>query len=147
MHCAIDAPGTIKAGSRMIKLLGWYENLGHAARLLDVARLYAEMEAAGACESHQRIRTYWPSCRPHLESRPDIDVVAINDLFDPNALRYLRTTTLSWVPLGNRRSRGRRLMHANARAKLLANPPLSLPWAELAIDVVEATEFSGTRTA
>ncbi|MEK9529515.1 MAG: glyceraldehyde 3-phosphate dehydrogenase NAD-binding domain-containing protein [Gammaproteobacteria bacterium] len=42
-----DAPGTIKAGSRMIKLLGWYENLGHAARLLDVARLYTEMEAAG----------------------------------------------------------------------------------------------------
>ena len=43
-----DAPGTIKAGSRMIKLLGWYENLGHAARLLDVARLYTKMEAAGA---------------------------------------------------------------------------------------------------
>ena len=43
-----DAPGTIKAGSRMIKLLGWYENLGHAARLLDVTRLYTEMEAAGA---------------------------------------------------------------------------------------------------
>ncbi|MEC8600387.1 MAG: glyceraldehyde 3-phosphate dehydrogenase NAD-binding domain-containing protein [Pseudomonadota bacterium] len=43
-----DAPGTIKAGSRMIKLLGWYENLGHAVRLLDVARLYTEMEAAGA---------------------------------------------------------------------------------------------------
>ena len=43
-----DAPGTIKAGSRMIKLLGWYENLGHAARLLDVAGLYTEMEAAGA---------------------------------------------------------------------------------------------------
>ena len=42
-----DAPGTIKAGRRMIKLLGWYENLGHAARLLDVARLYTEMEAAG----------------------------------------------------------------------------------------------------
>jgi len=42
-----DAPGTIKAGSRMIKLLGWYENLGHAARLLDVARLYTELEAAG----------------------------------------------------------------------------------------------------
>jgi len=41
-----DAPGTIKAGSRMIKLLGWYENLGHAARLLDVARLYTELEAA-----------------------------------------------------------------------------------------------------
>ncbi|NDG92499.1 MAG: glyceraldehyde-3-phosphate dehydrogenase [Gammaproteobacteria bacterium] len=42
-----DAPGTIKAGNRMIKLLGWYENLGHAARLLDVARLYTELEAAG----------------------------------------------------------------------------------------------------
>ena len=48
-----------------------------------------------------------------LESRPDIDVVAINDLFDPNALRYLfelrhRHGTL-WR---RRRSRRRRLVHA-----------------------------------
>jgi glyceraldehyde 3-phosphate dehydrogenase len=36
-----DTKGTIKAGSQTIKTLGWYETLGHAARLLDVARLYA----------------------------------------------------------------------------------------------------------
>lgn len=36
-----DTKGTIKAGSNTIKMLGWYETLGHAARLLDVARLYS----------------------------------------------------------------------------------------------------------
>ena len=35
-----DIQGTIKAGSNTIKTLSWYENLGHAARLLDVVRLY-----------------------------------------------------------------------------------------------------------
>lgn len=35
-----DTKGTIKAGSNTIKTLSWYENLGHAARLLDVVRLY-----------------------------------------------------------------------------------------------------------
>lgn len=38
-----DTKGTIKAGSQTIKTLGWYETLGHAARLLDVARLYATL--------------------------------------------------------------------------------------------------------
>ncbi len=38
-----DARGTIKAGRQTIKCLGWYENLGHAARLLDIARLYAAL--------------------------------------------------------------------------------------------------------
>lgn len=38
-----DTKGTIKAGSHTIKALGWYENLGHAARLLDVVRLYAAL--------------------------------------------------------------------------------------------------------
>ncbi|MBR9911185.1 MAG: glyceraldehyde-3-phosphate dehydrogenase [Gammaproteobacteria bacterium] len=41
-----DIPGTIKAGSNTIKTLSWYENLGHAARLLDVVRLYAKLDAA-----------------------------------------------------------------------------------------------------
>ena len=36
-----DTKGTIKAGSNTIKLLGWYETLGHASRLLDVVRLYS----------------------------------------------------------------------------------------------------------
>lgn len=39
-----DAKGTIKAGDNIIKTLGWYENRGHAARLLDVVRLYAELD-------------------------------------------------------------------------------------------------------
>lgn len=39
-----DLKGTIKAGESTIKTLGWYENLGHAARLLDVVRLYAELD-------------------------------------------------------------------------------------------------------
>ncbi|MCB1690593.1 MAG: glyceraldehyde-3-phosphate dehydrogenase [Halioglobus sp.] len=38
-----DTKGTIKAGSTTIKLLGWYESLGHAARLLEVARLYSAL--------------------------------------------------------------------------------------------------------
>ena len=42
-----DARGTIKAGERIIKTLGWYENLGHAARLLDVVRLYDALDRAG----------------------------------------------------------------------------------------------------
>lgn len=39
-----DTKGTIKAGENTIKTLGWYENLGHAARLLDVVRLYAALD-------------------------------------------------------------------------------------------------------
>jgi len=39
-----DAKGTIKAGSTIIKTLSWYENLGHAARLLDVVRLYRTLD-------------------------------------------------------------------------------------------------------
>jgi len=39
-----DAKGTIKAGSNIIKTLSWYENLGHAARLLDIVRLYAQLD-------------------------------------------------------------------------------------------------------
>jgi glyceraldehyde 3-phosphate dehydrogenase len=39
-----DAKGTIKAGENIIKTLSWYENLGHAARLLDVVRLYATLD-------------------------------------------------------------------------------------------------------
>ena len=35
-----DVQGTIKAGAHIIKTLSWYEDLGHAARLLDVVRLY-----------------------------------------------------------------------------------------------------------
>jgi len=40
-----DARGTLKAADTIIKTLGWYETRGHAARLLDVARLYAALDA------------------------------------------------------------------------------------------------------
>ncbi len=39
-----DAKGTIKAGANTVKTLSWYENLGHAARLLDVVRLYRALD-------------------------------------------------------------------------------------------------------
>lgn len=39
-----DARGTLKGGEHFIKTLAWYETRGHAARLLDVARLYAELD-------------------------------------------------------------------------------------------------------
>ncbi len=39
-----DTKGTVKAGANTIKALSWYENLGHAARLLDVVRLYADID-------------------------------------------------------------------------------------------------------
>ena len=39
-----DLQGSLKAGSHIIKTLGWYENLGHAARLLDVGRLYTRLD-------------------------------------------------------------------------------------------------------
>ena len=41
-----DTKGTIKAGETIVKTLSWYETLGHAARLLDVARLYRDLDTA-----------------------------------------------------------------------------------------------------
>lgn len=41
-----DSQATEKAGKHLIKALGWYENLGHAARLLDVVRLYHKLDVA-----------------------------------------------------------------------------------------------------
>jgi len=42
-----DTQATEKAGAHIMKALGWYENLGHAARLLDVARLYHKLDLVG----------------------------------------------------------------------------------------------------
>ena len=39
-----DTKGTLKAGKNTIKSLSWYENLGHAARLLDVVRIYRQLD-------------------------------------------------------------------------------------------------------
>jgi len=42
----VDLQGTLRTGGRMLKLLAWHETLCHAARLLDVARLYAGLQEA-----------------------------------------------------------------------------------------------------
>jgi glyceraldehyde 3-phosphate dehydrogenase len=41
----VDLVGTMQAGSRMVKILGWHETLGHARRVLDVVGLYADLDA------------------------------------------------------------------------------------------------------
>ena len=42
----VDLRGTLKAGRRTLKLLGWHETLGHARRILDVIDLYAGLDRA-----------------------------------------------------------------------------------------------------
>lgn len=42
-----DTRGTLKAGRRIAKTLSWYESLGHACRVLDVVRQYAEIDRMG----------------------------------------------------------------------------------------------------
>lgn len=39
----VDLQGTLRAGKHTVKLLGWHETLGHAARIIDVARSYARL--------------------------------------------------------------------------------------------------------
>jgi glyceraldehyde 3-phosphate dehydrogenase len=41
----VDLQGTIKAGSKMVKILAWHESLGHASRILDIAETYADLDA------------------------------------------------------------------------------------------------------
>jgi glyceraldehyde 3-phosphate dehydrogenase len=42
-----DARATIKAGKRIVKVLAWYESLGHACRVLDVVRHYSRLDNRG----------------------------------------------------------------------------------------------------
>jgi len=41
----VDLKGTMKAGNNIIKLLAWHESLGHANRVLDLVKLYADLDA------------------------------------------------------------------------------------------------------
>jgi glyceraldehyde 3-phosphate dehydrogenase len=45
-----DARATIRAGKRMVKVLAWYESLGHACRVLDVVRLYGRLDGSGGAK-------------------------------------------------------------------------------------------------
>ena len=42
-----DCRATLKAGKRIVKVLAWYESLGHACRVLDVARRYSRLGGIG----------------------------------------------------------------------------------------------------
>ncbi len=84
------------------------------------------------------------------EQMDDIDIVAINDLFDPNALRYLLNydTVMGRFP-GGVTIEGDELVTAHSRAKMTAERnPADLPWAELGVDaVVESTGVFRSREA
>ncbi len=42
----VDLQGTLRAGERLVKIIGWHETLGHARRILDLAGLYADLDHA-----------------------------------------------------------------------------------------------------
>lgn len=77
-----------------------------------------------------------------LENRDDIDVVAINDLFDPDALRYLLTYDTVMGPFGKElRLEDGHFITAKSRTRLLCERnPADLPWHEMGVDaVIEST--------
>lgn len=77
-----------------------------------------------------------------LEEVEGIDVVAINDLFDKDALRYLLSYDTVMGPFGkNLKLEDGYFVTDKSRVKLLSeSDPGDLPWAEMGVDaVVEAT--------
>ena len=77
-----------------------------------------------------------------LEEVPDIEVVAINDLFDHEALRYLLSYDTVMGPFGKPLAlEDEHFVTDKGRVKLLSvRDPAELPWAELGVDaVVEST--------
>ena len=77
-----------------------------------------------------------------LDERGDIEIVAINDLFDPDALRYLLAYDTIMGPFGKSlRLEDNHFVTANNRVKLLSvSNPGELPWKTLSIDaVIEST--------
>jgi glyceraldehyde 3-phosphate dehydrogenase (phosphorylating) len=77
-----------------------------------------------------------------LEEVEGVDVVAINDLFDPDALRYLLNYDTVMGPFGKSlKLEGDSFVTPRSRARLLRErDPAALPWAEMGIDaVVEST--------
>ena len=82
-----------------------------------------------------------------LDKRKDAEVVAINDLFDNEALRYLLNYDTVMGPFeGTLWLEGDDLVTSHGRTRMLCEKePLKLPWAELGIDVV--VEATGIFTA
>jgi len=82
-----------------------------------------------------------------LDKRGDVDVVAINDLFNNEALRYLLHYDTVMGPFdGTLRLEGDDLVTSHGRTRMLCErDPLKLPWNDLGIDVV--VESTGIFTA
>ena len=77
-----------------------------------------------------------------LDRRPDVEIVAINDIFDPAALVYLlRYDTVMGGFRGALALEDGHIVTEHGRTRILAiKEPSTLPWAELGVDVViEAT--------
>jgi len=77
-----------------------------------------------------------------LEEVEGVDIVAVNDLFDHGALRYLLDYDTVMGPFGKSLSlEDDHFVTSKGRVKLLSEPnPADLPWAEMEVDaVVEAT--------
>jgi glyceraldehyde 3-phosphate dehydrogenase len=85
-----------------------------------------------------------------LEDVEGIDVVAINDLFDPDALRYLLNYDTIMGPFGkDLKLEDGHFVTPKGRTKLVCErDPAALPWGELGVDaVVEATGVFRSREA
>jgi len=83
-----------------------------------------------------------------LDRRHDVDVVAINDLFDDDGLVYLlRYDTVMGPFPGQLRLEDGCLVTSNGRTRMLCEKdPAKLPWKELGVDaVIEATGKFRTR--
>ncbi|MFT6771601.1 MAG: glyceraldehyde 3-phosphate dehydrogenase, partial [Congregibacter sp.] len=77
-----------------------------------------------------------------LEERDDIEVVAVNDLFDHDVLRYLLKYDTVMGPFSHDLSLDDdHLVTPKGRVRMLSErAPSALPWAELGVDaVVEST--------
>ncbi len=77
-----------------------------------------------------------------LDRRPDVDVVAINDVFDPAALVYLlRYDTVMGGFRGPLALEDGHIVTEHARTRVLAvKEPSALPWSDMGVDaVIEAT--------
>ena len=73
-----------------------------------------------------------------LDKRDDAELIAINDVFDHDALRYLLNyDTVMGRFDGTLRLEGDELVTSHARIRMLRErDPLKLPWRDLDIDVV-----------
>jgi glyceraldehyde 3-phosphate dehydrogenase len=83
-----------------------------------------------------------------LDKRADAEVVAINDVFDHDALRYLLNyDTVMGRFEGTSRLEGDDLVTAHGRTRMIRErDPLKLPWRDMNVDVVvESTGIFTTR--